>query len=307
VEFRFRSKVTHLKIFRDGLRGVVVNEKDEIDSSILFLAPGNSARDTFRMLQSSGVALEPKAFAIGLRVEHPQRLIDRIQYGRSAGHPRLPPADYRLTHRDSKGRAVYSFCMCPGGAVIAASSESEGLVTNGMSLFRRNSPWASSALVVSVGVEDFGGRGPLAGVEFQRRFEEAAYRLGGGNFRAPAQGVQDFLQNRDPSPVRETSYRPGVTPGRLEECLPDFVRESLRETLPYFNRKMSAFISSEAVLIGVETRTSCPLRILRNEDYQSLNIQGLYPIGEGSGYAGGIVSSALDGIKAAEAVLKKLG
>ena len=305
VEFKFQSRVTRLIISRDQFRGVIVNEKDELHSSILLLAPGNSARDTFRMLQSSRVALEPKPFAIGLRVEHPQRLIDRIQYGRSAGHPRLPPADYQLTHRDAKGRAVYSFCMCPGGAVIAASSESQGLVTNGMSLFRRNSPWASSALVVSVGIEDFGGRGPLAGMEFQRRWEETAYRLGGGNFRAPAQGVRDFLRNRVPSSVRETSYKPGITPARLDECLPDYVRESLRETLPYFNRKMSGFISSEAVLIGVETRTSCPLRILRNEDYQSRNIRGLYPIGEGSGYAGGIISSALDGIKAAEAVLEK--
>ena len=306
VEFQFQSRVTRLKIFQDELQGVVVNERDEIDSSLLFLALGNGARDTFRLLQSSGVALEPKPFAIGLRVEHPQRLIDRIQYGRSAGHPRLPPADYQLTHRDSKGRAVYSFCMCPGGSVIAASSESRGLVTNGMSLFRRNSPWASSALVVSAGIEDFGGSGPLAGMEFQRRWEETAYRLGGGNFRAPAQGVQDFLQNRDPSSVRETSYKPGITPARLDECLPAFVRESLREALPYFDRKMSGFISSEAVLIGIETRTSCPLRILRNEEYQSQSVRGLYPIGEGSGYAGGIISSALDGMKAAEAALKKL-
>jgi len=307
AEFKFQAKVTRLKIFHDEFQGVIVNEKDEIDSSILFLAPGNSARDTLRMLQNSGVALEPKPFAIGLRVEHPQRLIDHIQYGRSAGHPRLPPADYQLTHRDSKGRAVYSFCMCPGGSVIAASSEGQGLVTNGMSLFRRNSPWANSALVVSVGVEDFGGKGPFAGMEFQRRWEETAYRLGGGNFRAPAQGVQDFLQNRDPSFVRETSYKPGVTPACLDECLPAFVRESLREALPYFNRKMSGFISSEAVLIGIETRTSCPLRISRNEDYQSQSIRGLYPIGEGSGYAGGIISSALDGMKAAEAGLKKFG
>jgi uncharacterized FAD-dependent dehydrogenase len=306
VEFQFQSKVTRLKIFQDDFQGVVVNERDEIDSSLLFLAPGNGARDTFRMLQSSGVALESKPFAIGLRVEHPQRLIDRIQYGRSAGHPRLPPADYQLTHRASMGRAVYSFCMCPGGSVIAASSESQGLVTNGMSLFRRNSPWASSALVASVGIEDFGGSGPLAGLEFQRRWEETAYRLGGGKFRAPAQGVQDFLQNRDPSSVRETSYKPGITPACLDECLPAFARESLREALIHFDRKMPGFISSEAVLIGIETRTSCPLRILRNEDYQSQSVRGLYPIGEGSGYAGGIISSALDGMKAAEAVLKKL-
>jgi uncharacterized FAD-dependent dehydrogenase len=306
AEFRFQARLTRLIISRDQFQGVIVNEKDEIDSSILFLAPGNSARDTFRMLQSSGVALEPKPLAIGLRVEHPQRLIDRIQYGRSSGHPRLPPADYQLTHRASKGRAVYSFCMCPGGSVIAASSETQGLVTNGMSLFRRESPFANSALVVSVAVADFGGRGPLAGMEFQRRWEEKAYRLGGENFRAPAQGVLDFLQNRNPSAVGETSFKPGITPARLDECLPAFVGESLREALPYLNRKMPGFVSADAVLIGIETRTSCPLRIVRNKDFQSQSVRGLYPIGEGSGYAGGIISSALDGIKAAEAVLKKL-
>jgi uncharacterized FAD-dependent dehydrogenase len=305
AEFKFQAKVTRLKIFRDEFQGAIVNEKDEIDASILFLALGNSARDTYRMLQSSGVVLEPKPFAIGLRVEHPQRLIDRIQYGPSAGHPRLPPAEYQLTYRSSKGRGVYSFCMCPGGSVIAASSENQGLVTNGMSLFRRDTPFANSALVVSVGVEDFGGRGPLAGMEFQRRWEEKAYRLGGGNFRAPAQGVLDFLQNRDPSAIRPTSFKPGITPARMDECLPAFVRESLREALPYFNRKMPGFISSDAVLIGIETRTSSPLRILRNEDYQSQGVRGLYPIGEGAGYTGGIISSALDGIKAAEAFLKQ--
>jgi uncharacterized FAD-dependent dehydrogenase len=189
--------------------------------------------------------------------------------------------------------------------VIAASSENQGLVTNGMSLFRRDTPFANSALVVSVGVEDFGGGGALAGMEFQRRWEEEAYRLGGGNFRAPAQGVLDFLQNRDPSAIRATSFKPGITPARMDECLPAFVRESLREALPYFSRKMPGFVSPDAVLIGIETRTSCPLRILRNEDCQSQSVQGLYPIGEGSGYTGGIISSALDGIKAAEAVLKK--
>lgn len=305
AEFKFQAKMTGLKIFHGDLRGAVINEQEEVDVSILFLALGNSARDTFRMLQNSGVAMEPKPLAIGLRVEHPQRVIDRIQYGPSAGHPRLPPAEYKLTYRSSKGRAVYSFCMCPGGVVIAASSENRGLVTNGMSLFRRNSPFANSALVVSVGVEDFGGNGPLAGMEFQGRWEERAYRLGGGNFRAPAQGVPDFLQIRDPSSIRETSLMRGIAPARLDECLPAFVVESLREGLPYFNRRMPGFSSSEAMLIGIETRTSSPLRILRKKDYQSQSVRGLYPIGEGSGYAGGIISSALDGMKAAEAVLKR--
>jgi uncharacterized FAD-dependent dehydrogenase len=305
AEFKFQAKMTGLKIFRGSLLGAIINGEEEVDASILLLALGNSSRDTFRMLQNSGVAMEPKPLAIGLRVEHPQSLIDRIQYGPSAGHPRLPPAEYQLTSRSSKGYAVYSFCMCPGGFVIAASSENQGLVTNGMSLFRRNSPFANSALIVSVGMEDFGGNGPLAGMEFQRRWEEKAFRSGGGNFKAPAQGLLDFLQSRDPSSIRETSFKPGIIPARLDECLPPFVVESLREALPHFNRRMPGFCSSEAMVIGIETRTSSPLRILRNEDYQSPSVRGLYPIGEGSGYAGGIISSALDGMKAAEAAMKR--
>jgi uncharacterized FAD-dependent dehydrogenase len=305
AEFNFQTKMTGLKIFQGDLRGAIINGQEEVDVSILFLAIGNGARDTFQMLQNSGVAMEPKPFAIGLRVEHRQGLINRIQYGPSAKHPRLPPAEYQLTYCSSRGRAVYSFCMCPGGFVIAASSENQGLATNGMSLFGRNSPFANSALVVHVGVEDFGGNGPLAGMEFQRRWEEQAYRMGGENFRAPAQGVLDFLQIRDPSSIRETSFKPAISPARLDECLPAFVVESLREALPYFNRKMPGFVSSDAVLIGNETRTSSPLRILREKDYQSRSVRGLYPIGEGSGYAGGIISSALDGMKAAEAVLKQ--
>jgi len=305
AEFRFQTKMTGLKIFRGDLQGVIVNEREEVETSAALLALGNSARDTFRMLQNSGVAMASKPLAFGLRVEHPQRLIDRIQYGPSSGHPRLPPAEYQLTYCSPKGRPVYSFCMCPGGYVIAASSEARALVTNGMSLFRRDSPFANSALVVSVGVEDFGGSGPLAGMEFQQCWEEKAFRLGGENFHAPAQGLLDFLQGRAPNSIKKTSFQPGILPAPLEECLPPFVTESLREAIPYFNRKMPGFSSSEATLIGIETRTSSPLRILRDEGYQSQSVQGLYPIGEGSGYAGGIISSALDGIKAAEAILKK--
>jgi len=297
--------VTGLRISRGKLLGVILNEKEEYDASILLLALGNSARDTYRLLHEAGVAMEVKPFAMGLRVEHPQKLIDQIQYGPSAGHPRLPPAEYRLTYESSQGRAVYSFCMCPGGSVIGASSEEGALATNGMSFFRRDSPWANSALVVSVGKKDFGGEDPLAGMEFQRKWEQKAFSLGGGNFKAPAQALRDFLDGKDPISWRDSSFRPGMTPARLEECLPDFVTESLREAIPVFSRKMPGFSSAEAMLIGVETRTSAPLRILRGNDYQSRNIQGLFPIGEGSGYAGGIISSALDGIKAAEAVLEK--
>jgi len=307
AEFRFQAKVTELKIIGGKLEGGVINGREEVQGSILFLAPGHSARDTYRMLYQAGVSMEPKPFAVGLRVEHPQRLIDRIQYGPTAGHPRLPPAEYQLTHRTSKGRAVYSFCMCPGGAVIGSSSEKGTIVTNGMSFFRRNSSWANSALVVGVGKEDFGRGDALAGMEFQRRWEEKAFQSGGGNFRAPAQAVPEFLEGKEPGPVKKTSFRPGVTPARLDECLPGFVAESLREAIPYFDRKMRGFSSQEAMLMGVETRTSSPIRILRREDFQSLNIHGLFPIGEGSGYSGGIISSALDGMKAAEAVLKRLG
>jgi uncharacterized FAD-dependent dehydrogenase len=307
AEFRFQAKVTDLKIANGKLEGAVINEREEVQGSILFLALGHSARDTYRMLYQAGVSMEPKPFAVGLRVEHPQRLIDRIQYGPSAGHPRLPPAEYQLTHRTSKGRAVYSFCMCPGGAVIGSSSQKGTIVTNGMSFFRRNSPWANSALVVGVGKEDFGAVDALAGMEFQRRWEEKAFHLGGGNFKAPAQAVLDFLGGKEPGPAKKTSFRPGVTPARLDECLPGFVVESLREAIPYFDRKMRGFSSKDAMLMGVETRTSSPIRILRREDFQSQNIHGLSPIGEGSGYSGGIISSALDGMKAAEAVLKRLG
>jgi hypothetical protein len=306
AEFHFQTKVTGLRIFQGRLQGIVVHNQEEIDAPILLLGSGHSARDTYRMLGHAGVAMQSKPLAVGLRVEHSQRLIDRIQYGSSAGHPRLPPAEYQLTYRSSQGRGVYSFCVCPGGAVIAASSEPGGLVTNGMSLFRRNSPWANGALVIQVGLEDFGAQGPFAGVEFQRRWEEKAFQLGGGNYHAPAQGLSDFLEGREPSSLGKTSFRPGITPARLEECLPRFVAESLREALPFFNRKMRGFTSPEAMLLGIETRTSAPLRILRGEDCQSLNVRGLYPIGEGSGYAGGIVSSALDGLKAAEIILNQL-
>ena len=306
VEFRFQAKMTGLKILGGKLNGVIVNGRDEIDAPLVLLAPGHSSRDTYRMLRQAGVALQPKPFAIGTRVEHPQKLIDRIQYGPSAGHPRLPPAEYQLAYRSGAGRAVYSFCMCPGGSVIGASSDKGALVTNGMSLFQRRAPWANSALVVSVGEEDFERTDPLAGMEFQIRWEERAYRLGGGNFKAPAQGLVDFLAAREPISLRETSYRPGITPARLDECLPGFVAESLREAIPFLNRKMPSFSSSEAMLIGIETRTSAPVRILRGNDYHSRNVRGLLPMGEGSGYAGGIISSALDGMKVAEAVLEQI-
>jgi uncharacterized protein len=306
AEYQFQTQLTGLELKQGILQGIILNDRGRIPVSNLVLAVGNGARDTFLMLHKSGIALEPKPFAIGLRVEHPQKRIDRIQYGPAAGHPRLPPADYHLTFRSSRDRGVYSFCMCPGGFVIGAGSEPGQIVTNGMSLHQRNSPWANSALVVSVGPQDFPSRASLAGIEFQKIWEERAFQLGGKNFHAPAQNLLDFQKGQDPGVIRETSFQPGVSPCRLEECLPDFAVQDLREALPVFNRKMPGFNSQDAVLIGIETRTSSPLRIVRGEDLQSVTVQGLYPCGEGSGYAGGIVSSALDGIKAAEMILKKL-
>ena len=306
AEFRFQTKLTGLRIVDRGLQGVRLNEGEEIATSLLFLAIGHSARDTYQMLLEAGVTLAPKPFAMGLRVEHPQRLIDRIQYGPSAGHPRLPPAAYQLAYRASSGRAVFSFCMCPGGWVIGASSEAGCLVTNGMSFYLRNAPMANSALVVNVVPSDFEGEGPLAGVAFQRHWEKKAFALGGRSFYAPAQALLGFLRDQPDFPLGPTSFRPGITPARLDDCLPDFVARSLREALPFFNRKMPGFFSPEANLIGVETRTSAPVRILRNPDFESVSLQGLFPIGEGAGYAGGIVSSALDGLKAAETALQRL-
>ena len=306
AEFKFQTKVTALKTIEGRMAAAILNDKEEIAAPLLFLAPGHSARDTYRMLGDAGVALQPKPFAVGLRIEHPQRFIDRIQYGPSAGHPRLPPAEYQLALRSSAGRAVYSFCMCPGGSVIGAGSEEGGLVTNGMSFFRRDAPWANSALVVNVGEEDFGKEDPLSGMDFQRRWEEKAFRAGGGGFRAPAQGLVDFLARRVPVSCSHGSFRPGVAPASLDECLPGFAAAALREAIPLFQRKMPGFSSPEAMLIGVETRTSAPVRILRGDDYHSRSVRGLIPMGEGSGYAGGIISSALDGIKAADAVLEQL-
>lgn len=304
-EVRFESRVTGFNILNGKIESVVVNDGEEIKTNILILATGNSARDTYEVLHNSGVSLERKPFAIGVRVEHPQRLIDNIQYGRSTGHPKLPPADYLLTHNmPEKGRSAYSFCMCPGGAVIAASSEPGRLVVNGMSLSKRDSHYANSALVATVGPGDFDGfgEGPLAGIGFQRRWEEAAFKAGGGNYNAPSQRVTDFLASKSTSSTGQSSYRPGLTPSDMKECLPNYVIDTLLAALPYFERKMRGFISKEAVLIGVETRTSAPVRITRGADFQSVNTKGLYPCGEGAGYAGGIVSSALDGIRVADAI-----
>jgi len=302
VELRFGLRLDGLETDRGRIVAGELANGERIACDSLVLAPGHSARDTYARLAELGVQLEAKPFAIGLRVEHPARLINRIQYGWEA-HPQLGAADYALSWNDAaSGRGVYSFCMCPGGEVIVAASEDGGVVVNGMSRLRRDGAWSNSALVVTVRPEDFGGAGPLAGVAFQRRWEQAAYRAGGGAFRAPAQALTAYL-GRGGS-LGPGSCRPGMTEADLQPVLPDFVHAGLRQALPSFDRAMKGFISPEATLVGIESRTSAPLRILRGGDGQSLSHPGLYPAGEGAGYAGGIISAALDGIRAAEAIVQ---
>ncbi|MDO9228605.1 MAG: hypothetical protein Q7U03_03460 [Syntrophales bacterium] len=306
-EVRFGARVTDFRIHRGGLVGIVVNDSEEIRTGHLILATGQSAADTYRKLAERGVALAPKPFAIGLRVEHPQELINRIQYGRWAGHPDLPPADYFLTAKvGALNRSCYSFCMCPGGQVIGCSAEAGGVITNGMSRLRRENPCANSAVVVNVQSEDLGGEGPLAGLAFRRHWEERAFLAGGSDYCAPAERLTDFLSGKNHSPIGRCSFLPGVREAYLRDVLPPFVVEGLKRGFAEFERKMPGFITGEAILIGVETRTSSPVRIARGEDGQSVNLTGLYPCGEGAGYAGGIISSALDGIRAAERLLLSL-
>ncbi len=301
VAIRYRTRLDRLVVRERRVVAAVTGAGDEIPCDSLVLAPGHSARDTYRMLADVGVRLEAKPFAVGVRVEHPVELINRIQYG-VARHPRLPAAEYALTcnERDS-GRGIYSFCMCPGGEVITASSETGGLVVNGMSYLSRAGERSNSALVVSVRPEDFAAPGPLGGVEFQQSLEQAAFHAGGGDYQAPAQNLLAFL-GRGAGPLRSTC-RPGVREADLGRLLPPFVARGLRHALPVFERRMRGFVSAEATLVGVETRTSAPLRIVRGEDGQSVSHAGLYPCGEGAGYAGGIMSAALDGLRTAEAII----
>ena len=306
-EFRFQSRVEDLDIDDGRISGVVLAGGERIASDHVVLAVGHSARDTFQMLFERGVAIEAKAFSIGLRIEHPQSLIDRARFGKHAGHPALGAADYKLVHHAANGRSAYSFCMCPGGTVVAAASEPGRVVTNGMSQYSRNERNANSAIVVGVTPLDYPGH-PLAGIAFQRHWEELAFAAGGGDYAAPAQRVGDFLQGRPSLALGAVrpSYTPGVRMCDLAGCLPDFVVAALREALPAFERQIKGFAMDDALLTGVETRTSSPIRIRRGEDGQSVNIRGLFPAGEGAGYAGGILSAAVDGIKAAEAVALSL-
>jgi uncharacterized FAD-dependent dehydrogenase len=306
-EIRFEARVEDLRIEDGHVRGVVLADGTEIRADHVVLALGHSARDTFEMLHRRGVFMEAKAFAVGLRIEHPQSVIDRARHGSFAGHPLLGAADYKLVHHAGNGRDVYSFCMCPGGQVVAATSEPGCVVTNGMSQYSRAERNANSGLVVNVTPADFGGEGPLAGIEFQRQWERRAFDLGGGNYDAPGQRVGDFLAGR-PSEHLGTvapSYQPGVKLTDLATALPDYAIAALREAIPAFNRQIRGFALDDAVLTGVETRTSSPLRLTRGKDCQSLNVRGLFPAGEGAGYAGGILSAAVDGIEVAEAVALK--
>ena len=306
-QVRFGARVTDFLIHREKLIGLVVNGSEEIQTGHLLLAIGQSADDTSRKLAERGCAMGQKPFAVGLRIEHPQEVIDRIQYGRWSGHPDLPPADYFLTAKVGEmNRSVYSFCMCPGGRVIGCSAQEGGVITNGMSLFKRDTPFANSALVVDVGVEDLEWQDPLAGLAFRRHWEERAFLAGGGNYFAPAQRLTDFLAGREGSSGLKSSFLPGIREADLRKVLPPFVVAALKGAFPAFERKMPGFITGEATLIGVETRTSSPVRILRGEDGQNPSAAGLFPCGEGAGYAGGIISSALDGIRAAEHLIASL-
>ena len=315
-EIRFNSRVADFDIERDAsgqgqMRGVVLADGERIAADHVVLALGHSARDTFQTLFERGVYMEAKPFSVGVRIEHPQTLIDRARFGDFAGHPQLGAADYKLVHHCGNGRSAYSFCMCPGGQVVAAASEPGRVVTNGMSQYSRAERNANAAIVVNVNPEDFPGDAkatPLAGVEFQRRLEEAAFKAGGENYAAPAQKVGDFLAGRPSNRLGsvEPSYTPGIHLTDLSSCLPDFVVAAIREALPAFDRQIKGFAMDDALMTGVETRTSSPVRITRGEDFQSLNTRGLYPAGEGAGYAGGILSAAVDGIKAAEAVALSL-
>lgn len=304
-EVRFDSRVVDFIIEDGRIQGVRMADGGEIRSRYVVLALGHSSRDTFRILHERGVYIEAKPFAVGFRIEHPQSLIDNARLGKYAGHPELGAADYKLVYHAKNGRAVYSFCMCPGGTVVAATSEPGRVVTNGMSQYSRNERNANAGIVVGINPdEDFPG-GPLAGVELQERLESRAFELGGKDYCAPGQLVGDFIRGRASSEFGEVepSYKPGVRLGDLAPSLPDYVIDAIREALPAFGKQIRGFDRADAILTGIETRTSSPVRIKRdNENLQSINTRGLYPAGEGAGYAGGILSAGVDGIKVAEAV-----
>ena len=308
-EIRFEQKVVSIHRESDDegsaqITGISLESGENLHSRHIVLAVGHSARDTFQMLLDQGVYMEAKPFSIGFRIEHPQSVIDNARFGTFAGHPTLGAADYKLVHHCTNGRSVYSFCMCPGGTVVAATSEEGRVVTNGMSQYSRNERNANAAIVVGISPDKDYPQHVLAGVDLQRRLEALAFELGGGNYNAPAQLVGDFLLDRPSTQLASVtpSYQPGVTLGDLALALPPFAVAAIREAIPAFDRKIKGFAMDDAVLTGIETRTSSPVCIRRGSDFQSVNTHGLYPAGEGAGYAGGILSAAIDGVKIAEAI-----
>ncbi len=305
--FHFETRMDDIEITNGKIAGIKTSNGNFFDCNIAVLATGHSARDVYAMLQKKNIALQKKGFAVGVRVEHPRELIDEIQFGKERGKAGLSSAEYFLVWNNPKtNRGVYSFCMCPGGHIINSSSEPHRLCTNGMSNSKRNSEFSNAAIVVSIRADDFGDD-ELSGIAFQRMLEEKAYAQGGGGFMAPAQRINSFLHRRIDAYLPEISYLPGCTPARIDELLPETLRLEIAEALPFFNQKMPGFLSSEGIFVGIETRTSSPVRILRKDNFQSPAVEGLYPAGEGAGYAGGIVSSAVDGIRVAKAILEQRG
>lgn len=304
-EVRFNSKLTSLVMENGRVKGAVINGVEKVDADVIVLAAGHSARDTYRELFERGIKFIQKPFSIGVRIEHPQEVINRAQYGGAAGHPKLGAADYQLFYK-TEDRTVYSFCMCPGGVVVASASEMDTVVTNGMSEFARDKENANSALVVSVHPGDFGSSYPLAGIEFQRKWEKLAFEVGGSDNSAPIQRLEDFIYGRSSGAIGSVkpSYTGKTRVSDINSCLPDFVTGPMKESISYFDRKLKGFGMPDALLTGVETRTSSPVRIPRGETLEAEGVKGLYPAGEGAGYAGGIVSAAVDGIRVAEQIIR---
>jgi hypothetical protein len=304
-EIRFQSRVDDIEIENNQVQGIVLQNGDRIATNHLVLAVGHSARDTFEMIHKRGIYIEAKPFSIGFRIEHPQSVIDQARFGPNAQHPVLGAADYKLVHHAKNGRSVYSFCMCPGGTVVAAASEEGRVVTNGMSQYSRNERNANAGIVVGITPEQDYPGDPLAGMQLQRKWEERAFELGGRNYQAPGQLIGDFINSKASTELGtvKPSYTPGVHLTDLSTALPEYAITAIREALPIFAKQIKGFDLPDGVLTGVETRTSSPIRIKRNDEtLQSINTKGLYPTGEGAGYAGGILSAAVDGIKIAEAV-----